>query len=140
MIIYGEDFRVRKTKDKEWSFYHFKTGANIYKHYLKTEAISKAKEILREQGQENTLKAIKELKLKAIKNRVFLRPCIKRLFKNTFGFDAPRDYLMYLLSGEYCLDVIAFDKKIQTPKGTSCKDYVLNKYGARALKLVNILM
>lgn len=140
--IFNEFFDIRKNDNKEYEFYHIKTNANVCTLKNKKECINKGIEIINSQGKDNTLEAIKRLKDKKIKNKFFQRECIKRLFKNTFGKELHsfKCYLSFVLSGEYCLDIIKLDKFLQVPDGISCKDYILNKYGTRAVKLIELLM
>lgn len=140
--IFNEFFDIRKNDNKEYEFYHVKTSANVCKLKNKKECLLKGIEIINTQGEENTITAIKILKDKKIKNKFFQRECIKRLFKNTFGKELHsfRCYLSFIISGEYCLDIIRLDKFLQVPEGISCSDYILNKYGSRAVKLVEVLI
>lgn len=141
MEKYNEVFEVQKD-GKGWKVIHIKTDSVVCRAKNKKEVLYLADKILTDKGESKTLKAIKYLKAKRIKNKFFNDIRIQRLFKNTFGEELYkfRDYLMYLLSSSYCIDIVRLDKRIGTPSGVSCKEYIKSKYGDRALKLVTKLM
>jgi len=57
-------------------------------------------------------------------------------FRAIFGFDAPKDFLLYAIGQGLSLDVIELDKRLRTPDGISTNDYILQQYGDKTLEMV----
>ena len=56
-------------------------------------------------------------------------------FQSTFGVK-----LSEYFNGLFGFEIVAFDKYIGTPDGTSLKDYLTEKYGVKACQLVESLI
>ena len=72
--VYGEQFGVRKDDKKDWQVYHIKTNARLNSHHLKSEAVSKAREILSRRNMSEIQNIIDNVKYWANKNKVILTP------------------------------------------------------------------
>lgn len=136
----GVDFYIEK--GKEWISKEKRSRAVILRAETKKKALNDTMKIL-------SIKTPKDIKtsidLALYKRRVDKRAncrIYKRMFKNIFNIDLYnfKDRFLSLAIGGFQFDIISFDKFIKTPDGISCKDYVKQKYGDQALKMIERLI
>ena len=96
----------------------------IFKDEQKLKIIHDAKTIEEMIEQYN-----KDLEKRAKKNKKFQK--LRNEFQELTGITVPIDPL---IGG---LDIIRLDKKLQTPDNVSMADFLKNKYGERASKIVD---
>jgi hypothetical protein len=129
--LYGRTFDIQK-RYKEWEM--------SYRRVLVCKAPSKAEVIknFKSLDKEKVITSCDALDRTLERNEFFIAH--QGEFLQTFGFSPPRDVLSFLLIRRLDLDVIALEKELQVPDGTSTHDFILNKYGERALDLVQKMM
>lgn len=121
----------------EWKVSSKKFYALIAKGKIKKIAIENAKNILKEKTQEDIQKAFARIRKKTVENRFFVK--MQNYFKSIFGFFAP--VCRYsLITNSRRIDPVRFDVLIHTPDGQSTYDFVLAKYGEKALNLIKHLI
>lgn len=136
----GVDFYIEK--GIEWLSREKRSRTVILRAKTKKEVLNDTTKLL----SKKTPKDIKtSIDLALYKRRVDKRAnsrIYKRMFKNIFNIDLYifRDMFLSLAVGSFQFDIIAFDKFIKTPDGVSCKDYVKQKYGDQALKMIERLI
>lgn len=107
----------------------------------KTEAHENAIKELYRHGEKETKNQIKKIIKAKIRNRFFNDERIRKLFKKIFNLELfyLADPYMYSI-GYSNLNIILFDKLINTPDGISTRNFVRNKYGIKALKLIEKIL
>ncbi len=136
----GVDFYLKK--GKEWLSREKRSQAVILRAKTKREAILDTLTLLSSKTPRDIKKAIDfALHKRRVDKRANSR-IYKRMFKNIFNIDLYnfKDMWLSAVIGVFQFDVIAFDKFIKTPDGTSCKDYVKQKCGDKALKMIERLI
>jgi hypothetical protein len=85
---------------------------------------------------EDLLEMIEYARKRKIKRRMFEDTRIVEMFYNIFGFNLKNvtDFLCY------GIDVIKLDKILKVPDGISTNDFITQKYGEKATKLVKHLI
>ncbi len=127
ITVHGKEFNVEK-RNKEWQTNYRDARATI--GASKTEAINNLKAM----DSDTILKAC-DSHDKTVTRDVYFKEHTTQ-FQAIFGFTPPRDFLLYAVGCGLSLDVIALDKKLRTPDGTSTNDYILARYGNTALDMV----
>lgn len=61
---------------------------------------------------------------------------LRRDFLNEFGFQAPINVSISAFLGYLFLDIVELDVKIKTPNNISTRDWIKNKFGDRAVKII----
>lgn len=61
---------------------------------------------------------------------------LRKEFFKEFKFNAPLNVNISAVLGYLFLDIVELDNKIKTPDNVSTKDYVKQKFGDRAMKIV----
>ena len=131
MELYGKTFNVEK-RGKEWQ--------TNYRDAKATTGTTKAEAVkaLKEYDKAKILEACDYHDKTIVRDTYFKENTEK--FTTIFGFTPPRDYLLYHFGCGLSLDVIALDKKLRTPDGTSTNDYILNNYGPDAVAMIKAMI
>lgn len=133
---YKLDVIIEKS-GSEWKVSSKKFYAFIATGKTKKIAIENAKNILKEKTQEDVQKAFARIRKKTVKDRFFNK--MQNHFKSIFGFEVP--VCRYsLITNCRRIDPVRFDALIHTPDGQSTYDFVLEKYGEKAVNLVKHLI
>ncbi len=125
--VHGKTFNIEK-RNGEWQTNYRDAKATMGQ--TKGDAI----DTLRAMDKCKVLEAC-DYQDKVVKRDVYFKEHTSE-FQAIFGFTPPRDFLMYAMGCGLCMDVIALDKKLRTPDGTSTNDYILSNYGKAALAMV----
>jgi hypothetical protein len=136
LFLYGHTFIVEKD-DKIWKVSSEKYYLKVCESKTKKEVIELAKYILKVQGKEGLEKALDRARNRIVKNRMF--DYLQPQFKKIFGFNCPKCGISYAFNSK-AIDAITFDKLINTPDGTSTYDYVTEKYGINAKRILEKLI
>lgn len=136
----NEEFGFRKLYADRWEVTHIRSGFQVTRGKTQKECIANLQEIFKD---EQKLKIIhdaktieemieqhnKDLEKQAKKNKKFQK--LRDEFQKLTGITVPIDPL---IGG---LDIIRLDKKLQTPDNVSMADFLKNKYGERASKIID---
>ena len=136
----NEEFGFRKSYTDNWEVTHIRSGFQVTQGKTQKECIAKLQEIFKD---EQKLKIIhdaktieemieqynKDLEKRAKKNKKFQK--LRNEFQELTGITVPIDPL---IGG---LDIVRLDRKLQTPDNVSMADFLKNKYGERASKIVD---
>jgi hypothetical protein len=128
IAVYGKEFQVVNKSRGVWQ--------TEYRNAIATKAKTKpeAVKLLREYDKGKLLSAC-DSHDKTIQRDTYFREHTQE-FTAIFGFAPPSDYLLYVVGCGLSLDVIALDRKLQTPDGISTNNYIAQKYGQCAVDMV----
>ena len=128
ITLYDKIFTVKNIARKQWQ--------TEYNCAIATKGTSRIEviDLLKVYDKEKLLSACDMVDKNRVRDTFFKGHITE--FKTIFGFDAPRDYMMYLIGCGLTIDVIKLDEKLHTPDGISTNDYILQKYGEHALSIV----
>jgi len=137
----GMDFYAEK-KDGEWISKEKRSRAVILRAKTEKGVIKDTLVLLSNKTPKDIKESINAALYKRRVDRRANSKIYKRMFKNIFKIDLFyfRDMMLSAVIGKFQFNIIAFDKFIKTPDGVSCKDYVKQKYGDRALKMIERLI
>jgi len=138
--MFGEKFVLEK--EYEWKVVVEGTSIKVAGGRTMKEAKENAIRKLSSMGGEKEIKETIAFNKKIHKkSKYFKDRRIQRLFERIFGVPLMRFYCtVSRIFGYYTLDIMLFDKWLETPDGISTKDYIRQKYGDVAVKLVEKLM
>ena len=86
------------------------------------------------------MKAQKELPLEIPPTKKEQRKKDYAELAKILGFKPKMDGLITALTSEIHIDVIALDRKLQTPDGVSLEQHIINKHGQHASELAKSLL
>lgn len=128
VMVHGKQFQIVNKGKKQWQ--------TEYRNAIATKSDSKAEalRLLKEYDRDKLLSAC-DSHDKTVQRDMYFKEHTEE-FAVIFGFQPPRDFLMYALGCGLCLDVIALDNKLHTPDGISTNYYITQQYGSHATELV----